>query len=485
MEQYFTFMDRAGSAQESSWLDEFLELKVDPLWLSVPRLTGSEKSAGSECKFKRVSSAGSILNSVPQLRTEFRLSSSRSLSKGSIYTTSRDSITYELTSSKAFELSKQFFEEGATCNKLLEQLGSGLFFNDPKNVFVSTLDVFSPVKKEKTLLIDTAKDSKTFDRSIVHDSMCLIDILAHSSPLKPRVPKKRQKLVTKTVKGVTTSTETSSKGEQAFKLEPIENADLTISSSAVFDSGSDPDYSDDPRPKKLRKVARSTSKMPVEPKLKEKRSAVAGPLPVISSSLTNKARLCPKSLDYTKNLIALLDQSECTIKRERYERLSLEKYVLAEENIIYEANRNFCIKAPYQQEFTRVEVDPVTKNPFPATRSALCAYCEDINFFELKNSSYSQHMCHTHGIFTNNYLTPDPLYLGKYSVKKPCSLPRKTNRRSRQREGVVCPVCYAVVEIRCWKTKLERNPFSNYLRHFKKEHRMVGASQIYFLETKN
>lgn len=480
MEQYLTFMDRDESKQDYCWLDEFLELKSDPFWLSVPRLSGPDDL--SCCvKDRGIYSAGSDLSTFPQVRGNFVLSSSRSLSRGSIHMSSRESVNYEVTFPKALEFSRQFFEEGATCNKLLEQLGSELFFNDPNNVFVNTLDIFSPVKRRKPPLIEKASKPCTFKNGNMSKIMRLTGILAHSSPL--RQPKKRYHS-TKTLKEGDTHTETLSEIQNSPKLDTINRTDCTWSSSANFDSNSDPDYSDDPRPKKMRKLTRSNANMPIKSKFRDKGSPVLGLVPFASAALVNKARLNPKSLNHAKNLICLLDQSECTIKRERYERKSMEKYHPFAENVVYEPNRNFSIMAPYQQEFTRVEIDPETKAPFPSTRSALCAYCEELSFFELKNSSYSQHMCHTHGIYTNNYLTPDPLFLGKYSVKKPSILPRKTNRRARQREGVVCPVCYIVVEVRCWKTKIEQNPFSNYLRHFKKEHRMVG-SLTYFLETKN
>lgn len=206
------------------------------------------------------------------------------------------------------------------------------------------------------------------------------------------------------------------------------------------------------------------------------------PVPMV---YVNKARLIPTSAAHRRNLISLLNQRDCTLVRTRYQRGSVEALGPNLENHIIEKNRAFSVLEPYQQEFTITEVCPKTKRALSTTRKALCGFCEEIRFFELKNSNYSQHMCHTHGIFTNNYITPDPLFLGIYQLQKPAKISRKTHRRARPRQGVVCPVCYEVIEIRCWKSKLDVNPFSNYLRHFKKQHHLANNNSRFFEETLN
>lgn len=485
MEHYLSYMSRYGLNQENyCWLDEFLELKTGSIWQSGSKLSGSAISIKQEDSNNRVASADSILNTVPQVNSQFRLFSSRSISIGSRHTSSRGSIGIDLSFSRSSDNKNILFEDGSTCFRLLEQLNSGLFFNDPKNVFVSTLEVFSP--KESRL----PRTLPPHEIDNFEDSLRSLNILAQSSPLHGPAVLLRIPFMRAGTKKATSPNIKLKKPEETSRFKFTESVEKYSSDSGNYNSthlnsGSDSDYSDGPRPKKKRKIGRSIAKSRTKPQEVKKLEISDAIVPLTSTALVNKARRSPETQDHTKNLIHLLDQSECTIKRERFERKSLDKYDLSIDDLIYEFNENFSISAPYQQEFTRIKVCPKTKMPIPATRSALCAYCKELNFFELKNSSYSQHMCHTHGIFTNDYLTPDPLFLGSYFVKKPCSLPRKTNRRSREREGVVCPVCYTVVEVRCWKTKLEQNPFSNYLRHFKKEHRMLGVSLIYYLETKN
>ena len=197
--------------------------------------------------------------------------------------------------------------------------------------------------------------------------------------------------------------------------------------------------------------------------------------------LQNNARLPdPGTTNHQMQLVILQNQSGCVINRTRYVRSNLDPLRYLHPNVIYEKNELFEANNPYQQEFTRVEIDAESGLPINETRSGLCPYCEDLSFYELKNSSYAQHLSHSHGVFTDNFLTPNPLHIGHYAVAKSTNSPRKTTARVRSHEGVVCPACYKVVEIRCWSSTLVKKPLSNYLRHFKEEHRVGKNRSSYF-----
>lgn len=168
------------------------------------------------------------------------------------------------------------------------------------------------------------------------------------------------------------------------------------------------------------------------------------------------------------------------IVRTRYIRARDAFVKLQHPGVFYEYNEYFDISRPYQQQFTRVEVENgIPKNE---TRCALCAYCEKPSFFELKNLCYAQHMSHLHGIYTDDYLTPNPIYVGRYSVAKNSNPDRKTIARVRDHDCVVCPVCYNLSEIRCWTSTLRQKPLLNYLRHFKEYHRIGRQKTSFFGE---
>lgn len=179
-------------------------------------------------------------------------------------------------------------------------------------------------------------------------------------------------------------------------------------------------------------------------------------------------------------LVELHDQKQCIIERPRYVRGSLTLIKSMHANVRYDKNPYFGEKHPYQQEFTRVELHPVTGSAMMETRSGLCAYCEEISFFELKNLCYAQHMSHSHGIFTDDYLAPNPLYIGTYNVAKKPGPDRKTVPRRRSHECVVCPACFEIVEIKCWSLTLKDKPLLNYLRHFKDRHRVERRRELFF-----
>lgn len=169
-----------------------------------------------------------------------------------------------------------------------------------------------------------------------------------------------------------------------------------------------------------------------------------------------------------------------TIVRTRYVRARDAFLKLQHRDVFYEHNEYFDVSRPYQQQFTRVEVE--NGSPKNETRCALCAYCEQPSFFELKNLCYAQHMSHLHGIYTDDYLAPNPVYVGRYSVAKNANPDRKTVARVRDHDCVVCPVCYNLSEIRCWSSTLKQKPLLNYLRHFKECHRIGRQKDSFFSE---
>ncbi|KAM9893585.1 hypothetical protein OXX79_009250 [Metschnikowia pulcherrima] len=203
------------------------------------------------------------------------------------------------------------------------------------------------------------------------------------------------------------------------------------------------------------------------------------PCPELQKIMITKAELievCGDQFDEEK-------AKEGAINRRRFVRGSLDGLAGLHPNVAYEKNLSFDLSRPYQQEFTRVELDPATGAPIMETRSGLCCYCEDLHFYELKNSCYSQHMSHSHGVYTDNTLAPDAIIPGDYNLSKKFTPGRKTIPHARDRPGVVCPACLDVVEVRCWKSTSEKKPLSNYLRHFKDQHR-VESNKDTFVDLK-
>ncbi|KAM9894989.1 hypothetical protein OXX79_008353 [Metschnikowia pulcherrima] len=199
------------------------------------------------------------------------------------------------------------------------------------------------------------------------------------------------------------------------------------------------------------------------------------PCPELQKIMITRAELievCGDQFDAEK-------AKEGEINRRRFVRGSLDGLAGLHPNVAYEKNPLFDLSRPYQQEFTRVELDPTTGVSIMETRSALCCYCEDLHFYELKNSCYSQHMSHSHGVYTDNSLAPDAIIPGDYNLSKKFTPGRKTIPHARDRPGVVCPACLDVVEVRCWKSTSEKKPLSNYLRHFKDQHRVESNNESF------
>ncbi|KAM9937860.1 hypothetical protein OXX80_002616 [Metschnikowia pulcherrima] len=224
-----------------------------------------------------------------------------------------------------------------------------------------------------------------------------------------------------------------------------------------------------PKPKKPRRVKRvfEYSKANVK--------TIEVPCPELQKIMITQAELievCGDQFDAEK-------AKEGEINRRRFVRGSLNGLAGLHPNVAYEKNPLFDLSRPYQQEFTRVDLNPATGVPIMETRSGLCCYCEDLHFYELKNSCYSQHMSHSHGVYTDNSLAPDAIIPGDYNLSKKFTPGRKTIPHARDRPGVVCPACLDVVEVRCWKSTSEKKPLSNYLRHFKDQHRVESNKDTF------
>lgn len=194
------------------------------------------------------------------------------------------------------------------------------------------------------------------------------------------------------------------------------------------------------------------------------------------TGLVNTARFdCLDEKKVTNNqtsLIELQSQTTCKITRTRYLR-SISDFKRIKENhklIVYESNRSFSISKPYEYQIVRSQIDHSNGLPFNQTRAGLCPYCPEVKFFNIKNSSYSQHIASNHGVFPDNYLAPEPYNFGTYKVKK-SSEHRKTMSHERERDGVICPVCHEIIEANCSKVTRNARPLMGYLRHFKQVHR--------------
>lgn len=150
------------------------------------------------------------------------------------------------------------------------------------------------------------------------------------------------------------------------------------------------------------------------------------------------------------------------INRTRYTRDNLDVLLAGDPTVRYDRNPFFDREKPYQQEWTRVELDPTNGLPFNTTRAGLCPYCSHLNFQNIKNSSYAQHLATNHGIFSNGLLMPLPYGYGEYPfdgrhIRMDPSFTART-------KGVFCPGCDKPCRVNCWNI-LEF--LTNYMRHYK------------------
>lgn len=210
-------------------------------------------------------------------------------------------------------------------------------------------------------------------------------------------------------------------------------------------------------------AARGTQGSPNKP---PRRTFTYGVMGLNSEVDTRYARMAPSQPpnEYEFRVLAgpFLINRPVLINRTRYSRKNLDLVLIHDENVRYERNPYFDRSRPYQQEWTRVEMDPETNLPFKSTRAALCPYCSDLTFQTIKNSAYAQHMATNHGILANGTLMPLPYGYGEY--------PHDDGKFSfdallkHRLKAVFCPSCHKLIRVNCWTTLAF---LANYLRHYK------------------
>lgn len=232
-------------------------------------------------------------------------------------------------------------------------------------------------------------------------------------------------------------------------------------------------------------------------------------LPRISKNMINKATIGTGSAQAGLNLIRLYDLppgEEFSPVSAIWQRVKCTRRIDelhgSVSNIVYKHSSIFGDNNPYEPQYYRFELDD-SGDIINESKSGLCPYCKVVKFLPFKNSSYLSHLTLEHGIFSNNFLTPEGLYYGKYLVTKSSSSSedasntpgsissedtlsdisrRRNQHRPRETDGIVCPACHQIVEVGCWKIK--PNPLLSYFRHFKKYHKS-WTSQGTFLQTEN
>ncbi|RKP30843.1 hypothetical protein METBISCDRAFT_27101 [Metschnikowia bicuspidata] len=138
--------------------------------------------------------------------------------------------------------------------------------------------------------------------------------------------------------------------------------------------------------------------------------------------------------------------------------------------IHYEASDKFHEYRPYEPQYFRYERDE-NNNIVGESKCGMCAFCPEVKFYPFKNSSYLSHMTLMHGVFANNYVIPEGLYVGKYKLNR-----TSYSRKKSTIDALQCPVCFQTIPIKCWRTK--KNPLLSYFRHFKKQHQRESRTFI-------
>ncbi|WLF81243.1 hypothetical protein PVL30_005040 [Lodderomyces elongisporus] len=192
-------------------------------------------------------------------------------------------------------------------------------------------------------------------------------------------------------------------------------------------------------------------------------------LPTVSANIPD-AEHCIKLQE--KLIRPLFTPLTCRVKRTMYLRDSLIDTFRTRFEHVYELtpNANFK-KTAYESQYILTKVDK-SGVPDNATRAGLCPYCESVEFFGLKNSSYGNHLAYKHGILTNGRAVPDPKFHGLYKFRKgeydePEKKKRKTNAHMLEREGVLCTTCWRILEVNCTSRS---SVLGHYLRHFRDSH---------------
>ncbi|KAI5949582.1 hypothetical protein KGF54_005459 [Candida jiufengensis] len=156
-----------------------------------------------------------------------------------------------------------------------------------------------------------------------------------------------------------------------------------------------------------------------------------------------------------------------------YQQQEIESGKLGKDDIKYEVAHNINFKkSSYESQYILTKIDNATGKSDSTTRAGLCPYCETIEFFGLKNSSYGNHLAYKHGILTNGRSVPDPKFYGLYKFKKgeydePEKKKRKTNAHILERNGVLCTCCWQILEVNCTSRS---SILGHYLRHYRDSH---------------
>lgn len=171
---------------------------------------------------------------------------------------------------------------------------------------------------------------------------------------------------------------------------------------------------------------------------------------------------------FRRYMVTLLDQRFCRIQRKRYVRPNLQDLQKNDTQHVYVKHFFFSDKEPYSYQWVRKEKDE-TGRVIQNSRSALCSYCKDFQFFDIRRSYYATHMALYHGVYPNDYLTPEPLFAGIYHTPRYSRL--GTIDGTEERRCVVCPACYDLFDFDVGGIGSGNFNLFSYLRHFKDAHR--------------
>lgn len=171
---------------------------------------------------------------------------------------------------------------------------------------------------------------------------------------------------------------------------------------------------------------------------------------------------------FRRFMVTLLDQRFCRIQRKRYVRPNLQELQKNDTQHVYVKHFFFSDKEPYSYQWVRKEKDE-TGTVIQNSLSALCSYCEGIQFFDIRRSYYATHMALNHGVYPNDYLTPEPLFAGIYHTPRYSRF--GTIDGTEERRCVVCPACYDLFDFEVGSIGSGNLNLSSYLRHFKDAHR--------------
>lgn len=156
------------------------------------------------------------------------------------------------------------------------------------------------------------------------------------------------------------------------------------------------------------------------------------------------------------------------ISRIHTQRLSLVNYNLDCEFCLFRRNPDFSSDSHYLPEFLKI---PLDEEGQPESMNGLCPYCPALIFLNMENESYTNHLSTVHGVYSDNSLSPEPVMVGKFRIKRPGSFKKKKERNTLKTgsDGAVCPICHVIVQI---DTNVSNERvMAKYLKHFHIEHK--------------